>query len=99
MSEFGKWEPIETAPMDGTTILVCDDFGVVAAAYDGPTSFEDFLLICQEGEGEKEWKEYLKENPGMGWVSFDPLTGDQMFMDPEAWMPFPLSPAEAANPH
>lgn len=94
MSKFGEWESIETAPMDGTSIIVCDAFGVMTAAYDQPMSLEMFKEICEDGEGEDEWIEYLEENPALGWLSFDDLTGDQVMLQPIFWMPMPEFPGE-----
>ena len=86
------WKTMDTAPTDGSEVLVFDGFGVCAAAYDADTSFEDFLTICDEDEGEAEWLEYLAENPGNGWVSREPLTGDFIILEPVMWMEMPSPP-------
>jgi len=87
-----SWTDISLAPMDGTEVLLWDGFGVVQGAFDAPTSFEDFLEFCDDDEGEEEWREYLRENPGMGWVARDPITGDLMFLDPVAFAEVPSPP-------
>lgn len=92
---MSDWKEMDTAPMDGTEIIVFDGFAVSVAVYDADTTFGDFLTFCDDGEGEAEWLEYLEENPGMGWMSRETRTGDYVFMEPVAWMDMPKPPALA----
>ena len=55
------WQPIDTAPKDGTTILVWDGFGVIWARYHPKPSLEDFHMICDDGEGQAEYEEWLTQ--------------------------------------
>jgi hypothetical protein len=83
---------MEAAPLDGTEVLVWDGFGISLAAYEADTTFEDFLTFCNEGEGEQEWREYVDENPGRGWMANEPISGDFIFLEPIAWMELPAPP-------
>ncbi len=86
------WRPIEEAPKDGTLVMVRDCFGVQPAYFDADPSLDDFLAICDEGEGVPEYKQYLAENPGLGWVSFG--REEVEYLSPTHWMPLPPSPEQ-----
>lgn len=87
-----EWQSMETAPKDGTEIIVFDGFGVSVAAFDAETTFEEFLTFCDDGEGEKEWLEYVRENPSLGWIGREAQSGDEIFFEPLCWMPMPTPP-------
>lgn len=92
------WQPIETAPRDGTEILACrPDCGVFLARFVAPC---EFLA--------------LSENLGIGLSDEDWQTQDWFFADfvsggrvtdgaPTHWMPLPLPPTDTretdAEPH
>jgi len=89
---MSEWQDIKTAPMDGTDIILFDGFGVSVGAYDADYSFEDFLTICDKGEGKEEWLEYLQDNPGQGWMTHETISGDSVFFEPTHWQPLPSPP-------
>jgi uncharacterized protein DUF551 len=89
-----NWEPIETAPKDGTDVILFDGFAVSVGAYEDDMSYEDFLTICGDGEGEKEWRKYIKDEPGQGWISHETISGDCVLMEPTHWMPLPSPPSK-----
>ena len=72
------WRPIETAPKDGTRILVCK-----AKDVDGNPMGDSFGLFVQRAE----WWE------GDGWIVYCSLVHEpQCFFDPTHWMPLPAAP-------
>lgn len=89
-----EWKTMDSAPLDGTEVLVSDGFGVLQAAYDADTTLEEFLTFCDDDEGEAEWLAYIAENPGQGWVSRECVTGDFIFLDPMCWTEMPAVPAQ-----
>ena len=79
-----SWKPIDTAPKDGTEILVCR-----ATNADGkPIHVEAFGIFCQVASW---WSE---ENDGTGeWIVYmsQPLEKPVHFK-PTHWMPLPAPP-------
>lgn len=76
-----KWQSIETAPKDGTAILVCQ-----ATDADGKPIIENFGLFVQcvswwGGKDDGEWVVYCS-------MPDDP----QCFFIPTHWMPIPDPP-------
>lgn len=86
------WKTMDTAPLDGTEVIVSDGFGVLQAAYDRGPTLEEFLTFCDDNEGEAEWMEYMLENPPQGWISRESLTGDVIFLEPMCWTDMPGIP-------
>lgn len=74
-----NWQPIETAPKDGTWILLCK-----ATDADGkPITGESFGLFVQRAA----WWEVD------GWVDYCAMVRDpNVFFNPTHWMPLPEPP-------
>ncbi len=82
----GEWQPIETAPKDGTKILICQ-----ASDADGkPITGDDFGLFVQRAAwwGEEE-----------GWIVYCSLIQEPtLFFEPTHWMPIPEPPSNQHHP-
>jgi hypothetical protein len=82
---MSEWQPIETAPKDGTRILVIDEYKdqyVVKWMVDYEVVFP--TDPC-EAEAMKEW--CIPE-------SYQDEQGGYFTIDPVAWMPLPEPPAQ-----
>jgi hypothetical protein len=83
------WQPIETAPKDGTEILgFRDDAGLMLVRYTSMTSMTEFMT-------EKELEPYDEETIFQeDWFCADFLHGDRLEGDlaPTHWMPLPPPP-------
>jgi hypothetical protein len=91
----GGWRPIESAP-ENTPVLVCDSFGVMCASYAVPPTLEDWWETVRNDDepvkpNNEEYEEFLGSEP-LGWVSYDPATGDVTFLTPTHWQPLPNPP-------
>ena len=70
------WQPIETAPKDGTDVLVC-------RAYDADGKLMDYEAHCLFTHRAAWWDE-------QGWVTYNSqITEKQVFFEPTHWMPVP----------
>ena len=82
MMQSNNWQPIETAPKDGTEILLCQ-----ATDADGdPMSDESWGISVQVAawwEGERNWIVYCS-------MVRDP----SLHFTPTHWMPLPSNPLE-----
>lgn len=86
-----NWQPIETAPRDGTEVLVYFDCATVpivhiawcndAKDWADFSSYSDAFDSLEEYEG---WWSYVS-----GSVSFEKLSG---YREPTHWMPLPALP-------
>ena len=78
-----SWQPIETAPKDGTRILA---FGKTAAEIGGPSTFPQIeaASFC----GESDYPGFEWEIAGGGYANW---------MAPTHWMPLPLPPKEGGE--
>lgn len=78
------WKPIETAPMDGSEILIASpDFGVVMARWICPS---DFLH-------DREIERLGIANPDDNdWFFADFVSGGRLGEKPTHWMPIPNQP-------
>lgn len=88
---FPAWQPIETAPKDGTEVLVYrDDQGVMLARY---TSAAEFLTDTELADWTEE-QAYQED-----WFGADFICGYRMDGDlvPTHWMPLPTPPASVAE--
>lgn len=77
---MSEWQPIETAPRDGTVLL---GFGEAAGEINGPFCKNEVAPIC--------WSGGRSDYPGYEWT----LTcGDAYacWMRPTHWMPLPTPP-------
>lgn len=85
-----KPQPIETAPKDGTEILLLtSDFGWVQGRWDA--SVRNFY------KGQEGWASYDPENAQGDWVSFWRIGDDTDLRlycgcTPHYWMPLPKTP-------
>lgn len=83
-----KWQPIETAPKDGTHILVYaqDDYSVPFVSWWGCDRYEKgeipSLLGCGDVDIERHWCVSGCED------------GDSTICEPTHWMPLPGPPKE-----
>jgi hypothetical protein len=78
------WQPIETAPKDGTPVLA---FGFTAGEINGPGDCEAIEVATYEGPG-GDW-------PGFDWS----IAGDAYanWIAPTHWMPLPPPPAASVS--
>lgn len=81
-----SWQPIETAPKDGTEILIRTDRGAVQAWY-------------SPGEWSDETPDHPREYSGSVWVCYDDVFQIEIEETPEGdfsaakqWMPLPKPP-------
>lgn len=80
-----EWQPIETAPRDGTTVLVYvpgESLFPTAARYDTPERFE-----ADYGD-----RDYMEE--GWRWSLGYPCDFHEEVLQPTHWMPLPPPPGE-----
>lgn len=86
-----KWMPIESAPKDGTGVLVWrEDCGTLLARWIAPIDFMTTTELENSTTGDDEWM----EEPD--WFCADFISGSRMD-GPEApthWMPLPEPPSE-----
>lgn len=79
-----RWQPIETAPKDGTEILLADDSRVTFGKWLAPS--EKPRIIYRDGFApEPEWDEFEPH-----WTSWD--GGFTQEHPPTHWMPLPPPP-------
>jgi hypothetical protein len=82
------WQPVATAPKDGTEILLCQAIGA-----NGPIVGDTFGIFIQVAA----W--WAAENTGEGdWIVYCSLPLDpSLHFIPTHWMPLPAPPADAAE--
>jgi hypothetical protein len=86
-----KWQPIETAPKDGTSVLVFDSYQKDGTRYpDGrfkQTGFDGLERVVARFTYRHGWH-----------VSASVIAGNFVYLrDPQFWMPLPLPPMEQTN--
>lgn len=88
------WQPIETAPLDGVTVIL---FVPGVNSWSRPDGLPDFVLGAWEVFLNKgKWVSDICEIEG-GWES----TGEYMVpidLHPTHWMPLPPPPSEEPTP-
>jgi hypothetical protein len=88
MSEQSEWQPIETAPKDGTEILgYREDCGVILVRY---TSCDAFMTDSEIERLEMSEEDIFQQD----WFYADFLQGGRLVDDeaPTHWMPLPEPP-------
>jgi hypothetical protein len=92
---LGAWQPIETAPRDGTEVLVLLDCASVAvvhiAWYRSREEWEESGQFCGGWDSLEEWEGWWSYTRNS--VSQEKLEG---FGAPTHWLPMPIAP-EAPN--
>ena len=86
-----EWQPIETAPKDGTEILVWrSDCGILLARWDAP---ENFL-------SDRECEELGESAEQYDWLYADFVAGGRMegAEAPTHWQPLPDGPNKEVTP-
>jgi hypothetical protein len=84
-----KWEPIETAPKDGSEILVWrKDCGILLARWAAASDFMTTAEMEREATGDDEWM----DEPD--WFCADFISGCRLDGSeaPTHWMPLPEPP-------
>jgi hypothetical protein len=75
-----NWQPIETAPKDGTEILLCRAFDADGSAITGK-AWGVFVQVAAWWKGED------------GWIVYCSLVSDPaLHFTPTHWMPLPPNP-------
>ena len=85
MSNEPKWQPIETAPKDGTWILGLN-IETKKSSIVRWSSKEDYIERSKK-EGTANWKYRANE----GWISYEK---DSVYLHPTHWMPLPKPPTQ-----
>lgn len=81
---FGRWYPIETAPKDGTQVLVCQAVGA-----DG-NPIDPLSIFCHVAAW---WSNEEDPSDSGEWVVYCSLPSEPaLFFDPTHWMPLPPNP-------
>lgn len=78
------WQPIETAPKDGTPILIAPH--LMKASWD--FGADDWLLFCvplsEDGSVHGDWSQ--------PWTMWREVMASDLGAEPTHWMPFPEPP-------
>lgn len=82
-----NWQPIETAPKDGTPVLILVEGKITQAYYDSAFLEADGKRVYFWERWEPAWFEYH----GCGCCSGDPVK-------PSHWMPLPAPPLTEVAP-
>ena len=80
-----RWEPIETAPFDGTYVLVCGGTFLLEDSILGPSEHKGVSMACYQPQLGS------KDHPWLG----DRDTNETHYRhEPTHWMPLPKPPGE-----
>ena len=82
---MSEWQPIETAPRDGTSVLL---WGLVAGEISGPDKETGFA-------GEGEWAEGTHYKPDEDWWLLSGGDCYSTWCKPTHWMPLPEPPNQS----
>ena len=85
---MAEWKPIETAPKDGTLILIVNDDGAIDVAKYEPEwrEYQEYVRTAKDGDVYKT----VREDVGCWSTDFA--------WCPTYWMPLPAPPNPAKNP-
>jgi hypothetical protein len=88
------WDMIDSAPRDGTPVLIWDRVAISMAHYEIPSTLEDWWDdVGDDGPPDEDgYAEYVEDAPH-GWVLYCTM-GDEGITYPTHWHPLPKLPVQ-----